>query len=374
MQADDLTVQRRTRARLPLSPLGGIGALLGLALCLYAATNSSDAEAAQEFFLFPRANFIHNSDVQENSGLKRNDFDPAVDLFYTGEFEKWRLLGEILVTEDEHDVERLQIGWLINSNNTIWLGRFHNPEGYWNTQYHHGAFMQTTVDRPVIHTFEDEGGVIPSHLTGLALEGSHSAEHTWNYTFALGAGPTYETDEHKLEPLDVLSPRGDPHKLSGTIRLSYSPELNSANEVGAFASHTLITGNGNPITGVGQTASGVFANWKWDRTRLTSELFFVTDRVDSPTHSNRGSFANAYLQPEFDWRPNWILYARVETTWGDQDDAYLALFPEFVLRRNLAGLRYDFAPHQAVKIEVNRSHRLDDEFNQITVQWSAEFP
>ena len=370
MQAD-FTIRQRTRTRLRFSPLRGIGTLMGLVLYLYASMHSPDAEAAQDFFLFPRVNVIHNSDTRANSDLKRNDFDPSVDLFYTGEFEKWRVLGEVFVSEDEHEAERLQIGWLTDSNDTIWFGRFHNPQGYWNTQCHHGTYLQTSVSRPGIHAFEDESGVMASHLTGLAVEGSHSTEDTWNYTLALGAGPTFETE---LEPLDVFSPRGDSHKLSGTARLSYSPEVNSANEVGTFVSHTLITGSGDPVAGVEQIAYGVFGNWKWSGTRLTGELFFVTDHVDFPTHNERGSFTNVYLQPEYDWRPHWILYARVENTRGNKDDAYLALFPDFVLRRNLVGVRYDFAPRQAVKIEINRTHRLNDEFNQVTLQWSAAFP
>ena len=370
----ELAVRRRSGARAPLFPFGASGALLGMALGLLAATHAPTADAAQEFFLFPRINVVHTTNTANISDLKRNDIDPAVDLFYTGEFEKWRALGEVFASGDEVDVERLQVGWLTDFNSTIWIGRFHNPEGYWNTQCHHGTFMQTTVDRPGIHAFEDEGGILPSHLTGLAVEGAYSTEATWNYSLALGAGPTYETADQELEALDLLSPRGDPHKLSVTLRLSYSPALNSANEVGVFVGHTPITANVSLITGVEQTAAGVFGNWKWGRTRLTSELFYITDRVDYPTDSAQGSFANIYLQPEFDWRSNWILYARAETTHGGEDDPYLALFPDFVQRRTLAGVRYDFAPHQAIKLEVNHTHRLNDEFNQVSVQWSAGFP
>lgn len=370
----DFTIQHRIHTRLQFLPLRGIGKLVGLALCLFASMHTPEAKAVQDFFLFPRVDATHNSDTGANSDLKHNDSELAVDLFYTGEFERWRVLGEVFVSEDEQEAERLQIGWLIDSNNTIWLGRYHNPQGYWNTQYHHGTYLQTSISRPAIHAFEDEGGVMASHLTGLLLEGSHSTEDTWNYTLALGAGPTYETEETELEPLDIFSPRGDSHKLSGTARLSYSPEVNSFNEIGTFVSHTLITGSGDTVAGVEQIAYGAFGNWKWGDTRLTGELFFVTDHVDFPTHNERGSFTSVYLQPEYDWRPHWILYARVENTRGNEDDAYLALFPDFILRRNMAGVRYDFTPRQAIKIEVNRTHRLNDEFNQVTLQWSAAFP
>ncbi len=353
------------------APFRALGALWATTIYLYAALSVPSAQAAQDFFLFPRVNFIHHSDTGGQSDLKGDDFEASLDLFYTAEFEKWRVLGEVFLSKDEHETERLQIGWLTDANSTIWFGRYHNPQGYWNTQCHHGTYLQTSVSRPSIHAFEDEGGIMASHLTGLALEGAYNTEDTWNYTLAIGAGPALEKT---LEPLDIFSPRGDSHKLSSTVRFSYSPGINSTNELGAFASHTLITGNGVPVTGVEQVASGFFGNWKWGNTRLTGELFFVNDRVNFYTDSKRGSFTNAYLQPEYDWNPSWTLYARFENTRGNKNDAYLTLFPEFVNRRNLTGVRYNFALRQAFTIELSRSYRLNDEFNQITLQWSAGFP
>lgn len=210
-----------------------------------------------------------------------------------------------------------------------------------------------------------------AHLTGVDVEGVYNTEDTWNYTLALGAGPALEKN---MEPFDIFSFRGDSHKLSGTARLSYSPGTNNLNELGGFVSHSQFTGNGDPASGAQQTASGFFGNWKWRNTRLIGELFFISNRVDFYTHSDRGSFTNAYLQSEYDWTSTWTLYARCETTRGNKDDAYLTLFPEFVSRRNLAGVRYDFAPRQAVTVEMNRSYRLHDAFNQLTLQWSAGFP
>lgn len=348
------------------------GVFLAAAIGLYAATHTVCVQAAQDFFLFPRANLIHVSDATAGSGLKHNDFDASLDFFYTAEFDKWRILGEFFISEDEHEAERLQIGWLTNANSTIWFGRYHNPQGYWNTQCHHGTYLQTSISRPGIHAFEDEGGIMATHLTGLALEGSYNnAENTWNYILALGAGPALE---NSLEPLGFFSSRGDSHKLSSTARFSYSPGINSSDEFGAFASRTLITGNGVPVAGVEQIASGFFSNWKWGKARLTGELFFVSSRVNFLAHSKRGSFTNAYLQPEYDWNPSWTFYTRFENTRGNKNDAYLALFPEFVKRRNLAGVRYNFALRQAFTVELSRSYRLNDEFNQITLQWSAGFP
>ena len=42
---------------------------------------------------------------------------------------------------------------------TLWGGRFHTPYGYWNTAFHHGAQIQTSIGRPRFLEFEDEGAI-----------------------------------------------------------------------------------------------------------------------------------------------------------------------------------------------------------------------
>lgn len=206
-----------------------------------------------------------------------------------------------------------------------------------------------------------------SHLTGILVEGLSSSNDKWNVSLALGAGPTVE---NKLEPLDVLSPHDHSHKMSGTIRFIYSPDVNSGTEIGAFASTTRITGEGSVVSEIKQTATGVFGNLKWQETRLIGELFFVSNDVDDFIQTRSGSFANAYLQIEHDWRPDWIVFARTEHSYGNDNDAYLTLFPDFIDKSNMLGLRYDFMRGQAIKLEIKKN----PSFDQLIVQWSAVFP
>ena len=65
------------------------------------------------------------------------------------------------------DLERLQVGYTFNNGNTVWLGRFHSPLGYWNTSFHHGQQLQTSVLRPQMIDFEDKGGIVPAHTVGI---------------------------------------------------------------------------------------------------------------------------------------------------------------------------------------------------------------
>lgn len=65
------------------------------------------------------------------------------------------------------DMERLQLGYLVNDSLTVWAGRFHTPFGLWNTLFHHGANLQTAITRPRFIDFEDRGGIIAAHSIGV---------------------------------------------------------------------------------------------------------------------------------------------------------------------------------------------------------------
>ena len=82
-----------------------------------------------------------------------------------------RSLAEFVIETVETtivDLERLWLMWE-GENLFVIFGRMHTDIGYWNAAYHHGAWLQTTVDRPRLVSFEDEGGVLPVHSTGLLL-------------------------------------------------------------------------------------------------------------------------------------------------------------------------------------------------------------
>ena len=72
------------------------------------------------------------------------------------------------------DLERLQLGYTFSDALTMWAGRYHTPYGYWNTAYHHGQQIQTTLTRPRFLEFEDRGGILPAHTVGLWFTGGRS--------------------------------------------------------------------------------------------------------------------------------------------------------------------------------------------------------
>lgn len=88
---------------------------------------------AGELLLFPSLSVLKSS--INNNASRDLDIQPALDIFYAAEAERMAFLAEIFISEEEKELERLQIGYSPAPFSTIWLGRFHSPISYWNNAY-----------------------------------------------------------------------------------------------------------------------------------------------------------------------------------------------------------------------------------------------
>jgi hypothetical protein len=93
---------------------------------------------------------------------------------FTGEISEYiKATAEPDIEFDENnapgiDLERLTIR---AKTSGFWVeaGRSHSDLGYWNTAYHHGKWLQPTIERPRAVRFEDDGGILPIHWVGVQL-------------------------------------------------------------------------------------------------------------------------------------------------------------------------------------------------------------
>ncbi len=105
--------------------------------------------------------------------------------------EKVSYFGELSFTAQpaayEVQVERSIIRYDYNDYFKISFGKYHTPISYWNTAFHHGAWLQTTVSRPEMVRFG--GTFIPIHFVGLQAEGNiPSGGLGLGYNVGLGNG------------------------------------------------------------------------------------------------------------------------------------------------------------------------------------------
>ncbi len=359
---------------------------------------AAQATPKGEFLVFPNINSISRQDELTLNGQKtlpRERTIPSVDFFFSRDFERLRVIAEFFASSsDDHGAhfERLQLGWHLplnlNSRNpdsrnpdapdpdsgnldfggiNLWAGRFHNPLGYWNTQYHHGSYLETAITRPGSVAYESSGGILPMHLAGLLLEGSVTrGEAMIGYDLAVGLGP--ELSGAALEELNILNPDSRSKPVL-TLRLNYHPLEDDPTQYGlSFSNGTIPDNLGGDIR---QATMGAHANWETGRLRLLGALYYVRNEI---TAGGRQTFASGYLQAEWPLALRWTLFSRLEDSRGDKDDGYLTRIPLFVRARQLGGIRFELTDRQALKLELSNTRYLGHHSEAVRFQWSAVFP
>jgi hypothetical protein len=322
-----------------------------------------------------------NADVPQPF-LDDGELRPSVDLFYTRTHERFGLLAEYLVTNDEHDLERLQIGWHLSDGTRLLFGRFHQSASYWNTEHHHGQFLQTTIYRPAIEEFEDTGSILPSHTTGVLLEHRKEFRDGAGIQVSASAGLTAVVSggtPRQIEPFDLLHPESG-HGNSVSLRVSLFPDVLADNQIGFTYGHYSI--NFEPgltlpaqwtgLAGVALTEAGFYGDWSKGHWRLlgSARALAAEPRGGSGGATSHSTFV--YAQAEYKLQPRWTAYGRVERTSGDSD--YADIFPTFLRDQSLVGARLLLKKNHAFTMEVGTASTSVERFHRVSVQWSAVFP
>jgi hypothetical protein len=130
-------------------------------------------------------------------------------------------------TQVTTDLERLQLTYRLNDHLNLSAGRYHTGIGFYNAAFHHGSYFETTIGRPRVFAFEDEGGVLPVHEVGLSARGIvPKTGSALRYVAEVGNGRRWtELDEH--EGLDQNDAK------STNVGLALRPERWRGAEVGA---------------------------------------------------------------------------------------------------------------------------------------------
>lgn len=313
------------------------------------------------------------SDLDPKSTQDASDTSADAGVLYHRDLTRAKLLGEAFVSDDEGEIKRLQLGWVFSDEQTLWLGRFYNPVGYWNVHYHHGGYIAPAMHRPSLVEYEDKGGILPMHTTGALLEGTMAlAEHTLGYQFAVGEGPELN-DKGKLEAADIVNMGATEHDRSLTARVSLMQGGASAMETGVFVNRTIIPAKLAGISEIEQKLFGAFFYANWSPLEAIWSLYTVTNTVKQAGSEQQGSFSGGYVRLGYSINKLWTAYIRMEDVQRAGDDPYLSLFPNFVIDRNLAGLRLNFRKNQSLSFELLQSKLNEGSHMHTSVQWSAMF-
>jgi hypothetical protein len=292
----------------------------------------------------------------------------ALDIFLNPQLgEHTRSLFELTFEVNEHggldaDLERGQLGYQFSDAATVWVGRFHTPFGYYNTAFHHGQEIATSLRRPRFILFEDQGGVMPNHTVGAWLTGANrSPLGKLTYDLFLGNGQIISSGAINARPQGV---DGGGAIYGGNLGYVFGETLNGLKiGVSGFRSRIADDQQVGRITRVDN--AGVYFAYESDRFEHIGEFYRFSDTDltagGAPHHSSAG-----FLQ--LAWRsPLATPYARYERAVLDQGDHYFALQNDGMSYYRLAlGLRFDLDPKSALKLEVARTKNTDRFIEQWT--------
>jgi len=245
------------------------------------------------------------------------------------------------------EVERAIIRLDQSDQLKVSFGRYHTPINWWNTAFHHGQWLQTTISRPEMVQFG--GRFIPVHFVGALAEGVFSASG-WNLNYQGGIGNGRG---------NVISRGGDAGDNNGRpawlMSVFSKPDQAFGLQFGGSLYFDRVSVPGRPEFNERITAAHVV--WLREDPEIIAEIADVRhSEVGGPlTASSLAYYIQAaYRLPQFDhlWKP----YYRFEHIDIDAADQVFAGIPR--LDGSTIGVRYDASTYAAIKTEVRVRKRV----------------
>lgn len=270
------------------------------------------------------------------------------------------------------DLERLQLGYVVNDSLTLWGGRFHTPYGYWNTAFHHGAQIQTSITRPRLIAFEDQGGILPSHTVGAWATGKFdTAMGRISYDLFTG-----NSDSMREGTLDYNASGFDNSSPAYGFNLGFKPRAVPGLTVGLHGVNEAI--NSYDATGlIGQNTLqvlGGYAYYESDQWEVIGEYYAFNNTDKLGTAGTNRSTAG-FVQGGYQFADRLTAFARYEKADLNLNDPYFSLMNQATAgtrfgsayRQSTVGLRYDLDPRSALKLQLEEI--ADDGNAGRTVNW-----
>lgn len=256
------------------------------------------------------------------------------------------VFGEFSLTakDSEYSVEaeRLMVKYDFSDRFKLSAGRYHTPIGFWNSTFHHGAWLQTTTSRPEMVKFGSK--LIPIHFVGVLLEGS-LANNELGLFYKVGFGNGRHSN---------IARAGDAGDINGDkawmLQVNSKPKKMFGLDVGLGYYNDEVSLPASPA--VEESTISAYAAWTKESPELIfeymhSEHELVTDSsVSGDVDAWYGQFAYRLPGRNSQWKP----YVRVEKSDVAGSDPLLGS-EGLDYDAGILGVRWDFNPYAAIKAE-----------------------
>ena len=244
------------------------------------------------------------------------------------------------------EVERLQLKYTLSDLINITIGRMHTALGFWNTEYHHSTWLHTTSFRPLIHNWEDEGGIIPNHFVGVFLSGKKEFER-FDFEYDLGVANGRGENQRKVESVRDLNDfkafnarvQIEPHRFPG-LKMGLSTYIDK------------IPGDSSNIERRGEIDEFILGGhliYVNNNVEFLAEVLNIShdDDVSGKDYDTFGF----YLQGAYQFN-KWKPFYRLDALDVDDDDPFYTEGNLDVIKHTL-GIRWDPITWNSIKLEYN---------------------
>ena len=252
-------------------------------------------------------------------------------------------------TEYTAEVERLIVKYEFSDLLKVSAGRYHTPIGYWNTAFHHGAWLQTTVSRPEVFRFGSE--IVPIHFVGGLLEGT-LPNNSLGLSYMAGFGNGRHAN------IARAGDAGDTNDSSAwMVEVNARPARFRGLHAGIGLYSDVASPTGKPD--IDEKIYSAYAVWTRESPEVLFEYLYSTHSVANNSSVN-GDVHAWYAQVAYrlgrdlqQWKP----YVRYEYNNIDDSDPLLG-DQGLNYEGAIVGVRWDFSQYAALKAEYR-----NEEFN-----------
>jgi len=349
-----------------------------------AAASSAPAQVAEEYgshsqprpmeMNTPRLQLRGYGDVSWNAkdlaGTTNSFALGQLNLFITSRLsDKASFLAETVIEADQGtnefgiEPERLLFLYSVNDHLNFSVGRYHSSIGFYNTAYHHSALMQTTMRRPFLFQFEDNGGILPIHSVGVSATGVISSRLGMHYVAEIGNGRSARTTISN----PVQNVTDDNNGKAFNLGLYFRPDALRGLQFGFSGYHDHVT----PLLSPNLTEDIYAGHVVYQTTHFEflNEAVLLHHAPDSGAQATNIPGFYSQISKRFgNYRP-YFRYEYVNVPARDLLYSDVAL-----LHGPRAGLRYSLTESAAFKVEFGRDMRRNlPSVNLVGTQLSFAF-
>jgi hypothetical protein len=239
--------------------------------------------------------------------------------------------------------ERLLLEYSYNDHLNLAIGRYHSAIGYYNTAYHHSAWLQTTTSRPFLFAFEDEGGILPVHNVGVSASGAiPSGSLGLHYVAEVGNGRASRTELSDA----VQSVVDENNHKSVNLALFLRPDNIQGLQVGFSAYHDMLYPSN--LTKIGENIFDAYAVLSRSNFEWLNEGLVIRHSIQGVSHAYDTPGFYTQISERFGWMRPYLRYQYVNATSSEP------VFPDVGLRTGPSvGIRYDASESVAVKLQYD---------------------